>query len=323
MTKAQSLALSLSSTSLLLGLAAVLCNGCATDGARQQAAYDRKIQHIEQLLIAAEDADSLAAAAMLSIGPTVNPAQRLSLIARAVSKSPDRPDLVWLYVRLCTQVDTCNSEPLEAQLRALDPDNGAAWFDSIGRAGSRNDVVAVRKDLAAIATSRRFDMYWNATIVHITNAILKTHAMDLPTALVATIGMASATAVPPYQTIVNACKGDPLQDPDVLRTCQQVSTVMRGGDTYLTEMVGIAIAKRAWPEDSPTHVDAINARRVAHYRMDADGKLSLHRFLSSDYAAKRLQLMMEKRTEQEVILAEILNARWSPNPPSDYSDRSS
>ena len=153
MIKAQSFSLSRLSTSLVIGLAAILCNGCATDGVRQQAAYDRKIQRTEQLLIAAGDADSLAAAAMLSIGPTVNPVQRLTLIARAVSKAPDRPDLVWLNVRLCTQVDTCNPERLEAQLRALDPDNGAAWFDSIGRAGSRNDAVTVRKHLLAIATS--------------------------------------------------------------------------------------------------------------------------------------------------------------------------
>jgi len=321
MIKAQSLSLSRFAMSSLIGLTAILCYGCATDGVRQQAAYNRKIQRTEQLLIAAGDADSLAAAAILSIGPTVNPVQRLTLIARAVSKAPDRPDLVWLNVRLCTQVDSCNPEPPEAQLRVLDPDNGAAWFDSIGRAGSRNDVVAVRKNLSAIATSRRFDTYWNITIVHITNAILKTHTMDLPTALAATFGMVSATAVPPYQTIVNACKGDPLKDPDVLNTCRKISTVMRGGDTYLTEMVGIAIAKRAWPEGSPTYVDAISARRVGHYRMDADGKLSLHRFLSSEYAAKRLQLMTEKKTEQEVTLAEILNAKWSPNPPSDYTDR--
>jgi hypothetical protein len=321
MIKSRSVSLSLATTSLLMGLTAILCNGCAPDGVRQQAAYDRRVQRTEELLIASADADSLAAAAMLSIGPTANPVQRLTLIERAVSEAPNRPDLVWLNIRLCAQVAGCNPQQLEAQLRALDPDNGAAWFDSIGRAGKRNDVVAMRTDLSAIATSRRFDMYWNATIVHITSAILKTHTMDLPIALVATIGMAAATAVPSYQTILNACKGDPLQDPDVLRTCRQVSTVMRGGDTYLTEMVGIAIAKRAWPEDSPTYVAAISARRVGHYRMDADGKLSLHRFLSSDYAAKRLQLMTEKRTEQEVILAEILNAKWSPNPPSDYTDR--
>jgi hypothetical protein len=319
MIKPQLLALSLSSTFLLIGLAASLCNGCTTGGPRQQAAYDRKIRRTEQLLIAAADSDSLAAAAMLSIGPTVNPEERLKLIAGAVSKAPDRPDLVWLNIRLCVQVDTCNPEPLEAQLRALDPENGAAWFDSIGRAGGRNDAAAVRKDLSAIATSSRFDIYWNATIVHLTNAILKTHTMDLPTALVDTIGIASGTSVPAYQTILNACKGEPLQDPDLLGICRQVATVMRGGDTYLTEMIGIAIAKRAWPEGSPTYVDAISARRVGHYRMDADGKLSLRRFFFSDYAAKRLQLMTQKKSEQEVVLAEILNAKWNPNPPSDYN----
>src|ERR1700730_15881960 len=103
MIKAQSLSLSRLSTSLLIGLAAILCNGCATDGGRQQGADERKIQRTEQLLITAGDADSLAAAAMLSIGPTVNPLQRLTLMARAVSEAPDRPDLIWLNVRLCAQ----------------------------------------------------------------------------------------------------------------------------------------------------------------------------------------------------------------------------
>ncbi|MDP9011566.1 MAG: hypothetical protein M3O41_02700 [Pseudomonadota bacterium] len=205
----------------------------------------------------------------------------------------------------------------------MDPGNGAAWFDSFWRAGRRNDVAAMRQDLSAIATSRSFDTYWNATISHITNAIVKTHTMDLPTALVATIGVASATDVPPYQAILNACKGESLKDPDRLNICRQVSTVMRGGDTYITEMIGIAIAKRAWPEGSPAYVDAVSARRVGHYRMDADAKPSLRRFLFSGFAAKRLQLMMEKTSEQEVILAEIWNAGWSPEPPSDYSDGSS
>jgi hypothetical protein len=100
----------------LIGLATILCNGCASDGVRQQAANDRKVQRTEQSLIAAGDADSLAAAAMLSIGPTVNPVRRLTLMARAVAEAPDRPDLVWLNVRLCARVVGCNAEPLEAQL---------------------------------------------------------------------------------------------------------------------------------------------------------------------------------------------------------------
>ncbi len=320
MTKAHCTSLLLLSRFRLIGLAVILCNGCACEGVRQQAASDLKTQRIEKSLIAAGDADSLAAAALLSFGPTVTPVQRLKLMARAVSEAEDRPDLVWLNLRLCGEVEGCDPEPLEVQLRALDPDNGAAWFDSISRAGRRHDVTAVRKGLSAVATSSRFDMYWNATIVHITNAVRKTHTMDLPSALVATIGVASAIAIPAYQTILNACKGDQLQDPGVLDTCRRVSTVMRGGDTYLTEMVGIAIAKRAWPEGSSTYVEALSARRLGHYRLDADAKLSLHRFLFSEYATKRLHLMREKRSEQEVILAEMLDAKLNPYPPSGFID---
>jgi hypothetical protein len=319
MVKTQSL--HFSAAPLLIGLMAILCTGCASDGVRQQAAYARDVQRTKQSLIAAGDADSLAAAAMLSLGPKVDPTQRLALIARAVEEAPDRPDLLWINVRLCAQVESCSPEPLEAQLRALDPANGAAWFDSIGRAGRRNDVVAVRKDLVAIAASTRFDIYWNATIVHVTNAITKTHTMNLPTAFVTTIGIAAALAIPPYQTIVNACKGDSLKEADVVATCRQVASVMRNGDTYLTELVGAAIAKRAWPEGSAEYLDAVNARRVAHYRINMDGQIGLHRLWSSRYAAKRLQLMTEKRTEQEVDLAEIMNAKLSPNPPSDWTDK--
>ncbi|MGH8335746.1 MAG: hypothetical protein ACRETL_02720 [Gammaproteobacteria bacterium] len=67
-----------------------------------------------------------------------------------------------------------------------------------------NDVIAVRRDMEAIAASTRFDIYCNTTIVHVTNAIVKTHTMNLPTAFIATIGVASALAMPAYQTIVNA-----------------------------------------------------------------------------------------------------------------------
>jgi hypothetical protein len=55
--------------------------------------------------------------------------------------------------------------------------------------------------------------------------------------------------------------------------------------------------------------------------MAADGQIGLHHLWSSGYAAKRLQLMAEKKTEQEVDLAEIMNAKLSPSPPSDWTDK--
>ncbi len=96
---------------------------------------------------------------------------------------------------------------------------------------------------------------------------------------------------------------------------------MRGGDTYITEMIGIAIAKRTWPEGSLEHIDAVSAKRTAHYRMQADTKLNLDHLSSTAYVEKHLQLMMAKTTEQDVVLAEIVDAKLNPDPPSDWIDK--
>lgn len=306
---------------VLSGLVFLLCAGCAANGARQAAAYERNIQRTTTALLAAGDADSLAAAALLGDWPKGDPAERLTLISRAVAAAPDRPDLIWLNIGVCIQIESCDPTPLATQLQAVDYANGAAWSVSIGRAGKTNDAAAVRKNLAAISTSARFDTYWNATIVHATDAVRRTKTMDLQLAFTATIGAAAAMTIPPYQSIVNACKGESLNNPDVVATCRQVASVMRCGDTYITEMVGLAIAKRAWPEGSAEYLDAASAKRVARYRMDTAGKIGLHHLGTSQYAAKMLQLMSEHQTEQEVNLAEIMNAKLSPNPPSTWTEK--
>ena len=306
-----------SSSLALSGFVALLCAGCAAGGVRQEVTYERNIQRTTTALLAAGDADSLAAAALLGHWPKADPAERLALISRAVAAAPNRPDLIWLNIGVCFQVESCDPTPLAAQLHGVDPANGAAWFVLTGRAGKSSDAAAVRKNLLSIATSTRFDTYWNAMIVHVTNAVLRTHTMDLRAALTATIGVAAGTAIPAYQSIVNACKGASLKDPDAVATCRQVASVMRHGDTYITEMIGVAIAKRSWPEGSAEYLDAVSAKRLAYYRMDTDGNFSRNHYWSSQYFAKRLQLMTENKTEQEVNLAEIVNAKLSPNPSSD------
>jgi len=306
---------------VLSGLVLLLCAGCAADGAARAAAYERNIQRTTTALLAAGDADSLAAAALLGRWPKADPDERLKLISRAVGEAPDRPDLIWLNIGVCIHVESCDPTSLAALLRGVDPANGAAEWVSISRAGKSNDAPAARKHLASIATSTRFDTYWNATIVHATNAILRTKTMDLWMAFTATIGAEAALAIPPYQSIVNACKEESLNNPDVVATCRQVASVMRCGDTYITEMVGLAIAERAWPEGSAEYLEAASARRVAHYRMDTVGKIGLHHVWNSQYIARQLELMTENKTEQEGMLAEIVNAKLSPNPPSGWTDK--
>ena len=74
---------------ILSGLVLLLCGGCVADGARQAAAYERNNHRTTTALLAAGDADSLAAAALLGHWPKADPAERLTLISRAVAPVPD------------------------------------------------------------------------------------------------------------------------------------------------------------------------------------------------------------------------------------------
>ena len=310
-----------SSATILTALVALLSAGCAADGTRQEAAFEQNIQRTKQALVAAGDADSLSAAAMLVERPRDEPLERLALISRAVTAAPDRADLVWLNLQFCSQVNSCDPTPIEAHLHAVDPANGAAWSSSIGRSAKVNDTASVRKIMVAIASAERFDIYWNTMIAHATNAVLKVRTLDSRTALMATIGFAAAMAIPAYQQISNACKGDNLKDPEVVQTCQRVSAVMRRGDTYITEMIGVAIAKRVWPEGGAQYLDAVSARRLAHYRMDMQSKTSVAMIGSDKYAEQHLQLLATHRSEQDVVLAELLGAGLNPNPPTGWIDK--
>lgn len=187
------------------------------------------MQRTTTALLAAGDADSLAAAALLGHWPGA-PAERLALLSRAIAAAPERGDLIWLNISACTLVESCDPMPLAVQLQRVDPANGAAWFASTGRAGKLSDEAAVRRSLAAIATSASFGIYWNATIVRATNAVLRTK------------------------------------------------------------------------------------------KMNTAGKIDLPHFWNARYAARRLQLMTENQTEQEVNLAEIMSAKLNPNPPSNWTD---
>jgi hypothetical protein len=90
---------------------------------------------IEQTIVALKlrsDADSMAAAGLLSLDK--HPGQSLPLIARAIAADPERADLVWLQLEVCQKLSPCNPEPMERQLRELDPSNGAGWFGALARA---------------------------------------------------------------------------------------------------------------------------------------------------------------------------------------------
>ena len=299
----------------LLALAGIVGAGCSPENTRTQAAQQRADEHTRRALIAAGDADSLAAAALLTAKSDTS--ERLALASRAAAAAPQRPDLAWLQLQECVRAPGCDVEPVEMHLRRLDPVNGAAWSGSLAR--SVDDPVKRESALAAIAASERFDIYWNPLIVHTANALMKSGRMPAPNALASAIGSGAAQWIPAFQPLTAGCKGGALGRPEALAQCRRLSAVLRRGDTYITEMLGLSIAKRLWAVGSPEYQEVIAASRVARYRMDATAKANLD-FEGAKGAKRYLELLATHRTEQEVALAEITAAGLAPDPGPDWKD---
>jgi hypothetical protein len=296
--------------------AAIFLNAaCAT-----QTSYQRQINHTREQLLQAGDPDSLEAAALLTGFGKDEPAERLEVFARADAAAPDRPDLIWLHLVACGAVPSCATGPLESRLQALDPGNGAAWAMSMKEAVRANDPTQLRAVTITMASAQRFDIYWNAIVLHSSRALIKTGTMDSVHAVVLAYGLGAALAIPSYQTISQGCKGALLGSAEQLTACRHLSEMLRNGDTYITEMIGTVVAKRSWPDTSPEFQDAVAARRLARYQMDMGIKASDKLGINSKWAELNLRLLEETRTEQQVELGLIKAAGLSPTPPADWVD---
>ena len=272
---------------------------------------DRRIEQSIAYLSKMTDPDSLAAAGLMS-GKSSE--QTLAFLARASAAEPDRADLVWLRATRCAQLPPCDPRPLEQRLRELDPANGVGWWQALARAGAAHDVEGTDAALAAIGHSERLDIYWTTLIAHLSEAVAKTQEMSIEESGVVVIGYIAALAIPAYQYVSTSCKGERLQQPQVTEVCRGVAKSLQNGDTYITEMIGVTIAKRVWPEDSPEWKAAAEQRRVFEYRSKFYPKLEQR---LSTHPGEYLTLCAQNRREQDVLAAQMTAAGYEPNPPPE------
>jgi hypothetical protein len=295
-------------------LSSFLCAraSASTASDRQTAKWAR---HIEQTITALKpftDADSLAAAGLLSLSK--HSAQSLPLIEQAIAAAPTRVDLIWLQIEVCLKVATCDPAPIENHMREVDPANAAGWVGTLVRASSSNDEDAKDAALTVIGQKARFDIYWTALVSHLSDAITRTHKMSPEEALATVIGYQAAAPIPGYEAAAKACKGDRLQRAGVVEACRGVANAFQYGDNTLAEVIGITIAKRVWPEDSPEWKAAVEARRVYEYRSKLWLKLEI---ADNTHMEQYLKLCRTSRREQDLWLAQIIAAGENPNPPAD------
>lgn len=260
------------------------------------------------------DADSLAAAGLMS-GKDNDRA--LSLLDRATAAAPDRPDLLWLQANRCVQLPSCDPKPIEHRLRELDPTNGAGWWGALTRAAAVNDAGNTDAALIAISHSERVDTYWTTLVAHLSRAVARPQKMSVADSEVTMIGYLAALSIPPYHTITTSCKGDRLQQPIFTDVCRGVARALQNGDTYITEMIGVTIAKRVWPEDSAEWNAAVEERRVYEYRSRVYPKLTL-RLVT--HPGEYLSLCSQSRREQDLLAAQLIAAGYDSNPRPRVSD---
>jgi hypothetical protein len=300
---------------VLMFLLTLLLQGCAA--ARSQHHFKQAFAVLEQRT----DADSLAAAAVLSMFTQPQPHwdQALALLVRAVATAPERADLVWLNMEVCREVPACDPEPEVERLRVLDPSNGAGWLNAVTRANASDDEAAKIAAVSGLARAERVDIYWTTLIVHLTRAVAATHQVSLTVAMVNVIGGLAAVEIPAYSATASLCKGERLNNDEVLQDCRRVALALEHGDTFITEMIGLAIARRAWPTDSPEWKAAVEETRISRFQLQTFGRLEPKSGMDARWTEEYLSLCEQNRREQDVALAQIVKAGKSPDPPADWT----
>jgi hypothetical protein len=205
---------------------------------------------------------------------------------------------------------------VELRLRSLDPSNGAGWLGSLARANSSQDTSRKEVALAAISRSDRVDIYWTTLIAHLSLAAAQTKKMSLADAEVIVIGSLAAQAIPAYSVASKSCKGDRLERADIIEVCRGLAKAFEAGDAYITEMIGVAIAKRVWPDTSPEWKAATEARRVYAYRSKLLAKLDAGPW-GERTAERYLAMYGRYHREQDALRARLIETGDYPDPPAE------
>jgi len=268
----------------------------------------------------ADDADSLAAAALL-LWESDNK-EALSLLERSAGLAPERPEYAWLRLQFCAQSTTCEMKPLEARLLALAPRNGAASMVALSIADKANDDAARISALEQLGRSDRVDIYWAALIARMGPAVAATGKMTLLEAVNAVIGKVLAVAIPSYAPFSNSCKGDRLNSERVVQLCRDAARALMRGDCLVTEMVGVAVAKRVWPQGSPEWKAAFDARRLYSYRSRNWQESGCCETQNDASTREYLRLLATYPREQDVFKAQMIAHGLAIDPPADWVDPS-
>ena len=265
--------------------------------------------------------DELAASALtIWSGGGARASQALALIQRAAQSAPQRPELVWLHARICMDTPGCEPQPIEAQLRRLDPASGAVWLGPLARAQARKDSRAEDQILEAMTKAGHFNVYWTTLVARLTPPVSRspvatsvTQAAPTPltNALNSTIGYLSRITTQAFTPLSTACDAQQIREPGRRVSCDRIGQILQKSDTTLAEGVGLGIAQRLVVPNSAASMQIIQKINTLSHQHQASGGIVAAQVEKEKFSDQMLKLMSESKREQDVSRAIL---RWAGQP---------
>jgi hypothetical protein len=268
------------------------------------------------------DADQAAATALALWGTNAkaNNSQALSQIQKAAQAAPERPEILWLHLRLCMEAPGCEPEPIEARLRKLDPDNGAVWMGALSRAQARRDARAEAQILDMMSKAANFNIYWTTLIAKLSpyvsrmpvaTAVAQPVPTPLTNAMNSTIDWLSALVIPAFRPVTAACDEQRVREPETRVRCELVAKALQNSDTTLAEGFGLGLAQRLAPQNSAAFMQAVEKIQTLRHQNQAAGTVVAAQVEKDKFAEQLLKLNAQLKKEQEVSRAIL---RWAGQP---------
>lgn len=268
------------------------------------------------------DADQMAAAALALWGTNANAngSQALSQIQKAAQAAPERPEILWLHLRICMEVAGCEPEPIEARLRKLDPGSGTVWLGPLARAQARRDARAEAQILDMMTKAAHFNVYWTTLVAKLSPPLSHTPVgtsvkQPVPTPLTnamdAMTGWLSSLTIPAFRPVTVACDEQHARDPETRVRCQQVARALENSDTTLAEGLGLGIEQRLAVANSANAMQVIEKIQTLRHQNQAAGAIVAAQVEKEKFSEQMLKLMEKLKKEQDVSRAIL---RWAGQP---------
>ncbi len=290
--------------------------------AAELAKYKALLADAATRLAAETDPDALAAAALFTYRTDIDAA--LALLDRASRLQLSPPGLTWLQATFCGAARACDPAPLEARFRAQDPDNALGWFADVHRGYAASDPARVDAALARAAALPVANIHFTSTAARLAEAVVHAGVMPPGEALVAVIGeFATAPVLVQLTAVARACDESGVQRPARAQSCRGLARSMMSGDSVLTEGLGIAIARRAWPENSAEWKAAAESRRIIRYRMVRVSEFEAMPEQDEKQAGDIIALFKAHPREQDMLAARLEARGIDPMPPAGWREPAS